>query len=464
MGNRKRRQRKSVASRGGGTDESRGGGARDARGGDAPRRALRVIAIVYLFVAASCAVSIPLGKGPDETAHVRYIEFVARERGLPVFDRANPDPDYEFHQPPLYYAMAAPVYALAGGNESAQLALRFFTVLLSLPLIYLTFGLGRLLGPGEPWAAAAAAGIVAFLPMQLSVATTIGNDALTEVLAAGVLLALVSYLRGAEQGREEGEERPPGVGAMVAVGVMIGLAMLTKSIGVLLFPVAWVAAGLAARGREGYRWRLLARDVGVVTGVALALCGWWLVRNQMLYGDLLAQRAFLDAFEGLRPSPQSFMEKYEVPSVMSYVGQVMIWTMASVTGVFGPVHGNRFAFFPYYVYFATGLMAAAGAIGFARYWERANPAGWQRQGWGICGLVAVLLLGSFVRFNFSFFQAQARYMFPVLPAAALAFGLGVQALFPERLGRYMLVAVVVLVALLAFVGVHLWIAPQFPRA
>jgi len=455
MADRRRKHRKSVA--------SRGRPAAQSPGADGPRRALRVIAIVYLFVAASCAVSIPLGKGPDETAHVRYIEFLAREHRLPVFDPANPDPDYEFHQPPLYYLLALPTYQLAGGGEPGQQAVRFFTLLLSLPLLYLTFAIGRRLAPDDPWAAAAAAGVVAFLPMQLSVATTIGNDALAEVLAAGVLLGLVSYLRAAERSREGGDERPPGVGAMIAVGVMIGLAMLTKSIGVLLFPVAWIASGLAARGRGAYRWRLLARDAGVVTGAALALCGWWLVRNQMLYGDPLAQQAFLEAFRGLRPSPQSFMEKYEVPSVMSYVGQVIIWTMASVTGVFGPVHGNRFAFFPYYVYFATGLMAAAGAIGFARYWERAKPAGWQRQGWGICGLLALLLLASFVRFNFSFFQAQARYMFPVLPAAALAFTLGLQTLFPAWLRQYMLVAVVVLLALLAFVGIHLWILPQFPR-
>ncbi len=71
---------------------------------------------------------------------------------------------------------------------------------------------------------------------------------------------------------------------------------------------------------------------------------------------------------------------------------------------------------------------------------------------------------SFVRFNLSFFQAQARYLFPVLPAAALAFTLGLQTLFPPRSRRYMLMGAVALLALLAFVGAYLWIVPQFPRA
>jgi 4-amino-4-deoxy-L-arabinose transferase-like glycosyltransferase len=422
---------------------------------------VRVIAVAYLFIAASYATTIPPGKGPDETAHVRYIEFLSNEHRLPVFDPANPDPNYEFHQPPLYYALALPAYLLAGGSEIGQQAVRFFTLLLSLALIYLTFHVARLMAQGSPWVAAAAAGVVAFLPMQLSVATTIGNDALTEVLAAGVVLLLIRYLQTADRHRTERVRDVVRPTAMSSVGVLIGLGLLTKSVAILMFPVAWVAALLAARGGNGYRWGQLARDVALTTGVALAISGWWLARNQLLYGDPLAQRAFLDAFEGLRPSPQSFMEEYKVPSVASYVGQVMIWTMASATGVFGPVSGNRFAFFPYYVYFATGAVALAALFGFARWLERAKIGRWQRQAWALCGLFGLLLLASFVRFNFSFFQAQARYLFPVLPAACAAFALGLQMLFPPRWQTGILVGVVVLIALLAFVGLHLWITPQF---
>ena len=84
--------------------------------------------------------------------------------------------------------------------------------------------------------------------------------------------------------------------------------MLTKSLAAVLFPVAWLAYLFAARGPKGFETRRLARDIGIATGVALLICGWWLVRNQILYGDLLAQRAFLSAFVD-RPSPQLFMHK-----------------------------------------------------------------------------------------------------------------------------------------------------------
>jgi hypothetical protein len=428
---------------------------------DLPRRAMRVMVILYLFIAGSYASTIPLGKGPDETAHVRYIESLAQDHHLPVFDPAHPDPNYEFHQPPLYYLLCLPVYNLSHGGDSGQQAVRFFTLLLSLPLIYLTFALGRRLAPDDPWVGVAAASVVAFLPMQLSIATTIGNDALTEVLAAGLLLLLISYVTAAARHRSGEAQAPPSANAMVSAGVLMGLAMLTKSIAVLLLPVAWLAALFAARGPDGYRWRPMLVRAALATGVALIICGWWLVRNQMLYGDLLAQKAFLRAFEGLRPSPQSFMQQFHVTSVGSYIGQVIIWTMASATGVFGPVHGNRFAFFPYYIYLTTGVTALVAAFGFARYLGRTKLADWQRQGWWLSGAFALLLLGSFVRFNLSFFQAQARYLYPVLPAAAVAYCLGLAALFPLRWRDPILIAASALLAALAFAGLHAWIAPQF---
>jgi 4-amino-4-deoxy-L-arabinose transferase-like glycosyltransferase len=422
---------------------------------------MRALAIIYLFVAASYAATIPLGKGPDETAHMRYVEFLAREHRLPVFDAAHPDPDYEFHQPPLYYLLCLPAYLLAHGGEAGERAARFLTLVLSLPLIYLTFALGRRLAPEDPYVAPAAAGLVAFLPAQLSVVTTVGNDALTEVLCGAVLLLLVSYVSAGARQRAGEAEAGPSARAMVLVGALIGVAMLTKSLAVLLFPVAWLAALFAARSDGGVRWRQAVVHGAAATAAALVVSGWWLARNQALYGDPLAQGAFLRAFAGLRPSPQSFMEQYQVTSLPSYLGQVVIWTMASATGVFGPVHGNRFVFFPYYVYFATGLLAVVGALGFARYLGRTKLADWQRQSWWLSGALALLLLASFVRFNLSFFQAQARYLFPALPPAAVAFSIGLAALFPVGWRKTILMAAAALLAALAYAGLYRWIAPQF---
>jgi hypothetical protein len=422
---------------------------------DRVRRALTAVVIAYLFIGFAYATLIPQGKGPDETAHVRYVEFLAAQHRLPVFDPAHPDPNYEFHQPPLYYALAAPVYALAKDTQAGQQGIRILTLILSLPLLYLTFALGRLLVKDEPWVAVAATGVVAFLPMQLSVVTSIGNDALAEVFAAAVLLLLVSSLQPATAS----PKRP--LAFSLWVGVLIGLGMLTKSTSVLLFPLAWLAVAFRSKQDEGFRWRQWLTETAALTLAALVVCGWWLVRNQLLYGDPMAQKVFLKAFVGLRPSPQSFMTEFKITNIWDYIGQVIIWTMASVTGVFGPVRANRFIFLPYQVYFATGLLAVAAALGCARYLGRTKLERWQRQAWWLCGVYTLLLVLSFIQFNLSFFQAQARYLFPMLPAAGVAFGLGLATLFPSRFRPIMLGAVTAALAVLAWVLLHLWIVPKF---
>jgi hypothetical protein len=427
------------------------------------RKSLRFIVVPYLFLGVLLYVQgVPLGKGPDETAHVLYIEHLADTHRLPVFDPANPDPNYEFHQPPLYYALCMAVYGSPPRDrDAAQTRSRILTLLLSLAVIYLTFAVGRALAPDHPWVAVAASGMVAFLPMHLYISATIGNDVLGEALAAAALLLLVLYLRGSAHYRSGERERAPGVGIPAGIGIAIGLGMLTKSISVLLFPVAWIGVALGARHPHGYRWRRLIRDGAAITAVGLAISGWWLMRNQALYGDPLAQKAFLQAFQGLRPSPESFMATYGVTSVAGYAGIVTVWTAASVAGVFGPVRGNQFLFFPVWVYITIGVFAVAGLVGFARYWRRERLADWQRQAWGIWALFGALLLASFVRFNFSFFQAQARYLFPALPAAALAFCLGLQQLASVPWRPRVLVTGVAVLALLSSAGVRYFILPGF---
>jgi hypothetical protein len=424
---------------------------------------MRFIIVPYVLVGAIVYVQgMPLGAGPDETAHVRYIEFLAESHSLPVFDPAHPDPNYEFHQPPLYYALSLPAYLSAPGDRTAALrAARLFTLLLSLVVLYLTFALGRALAPEGRWAPVAAAGLVAFLPMHLAISGSIGNDVLSEAIAVAVLLALILYLRASARHRAGEAERPPGVVVPVVIGVLAGLGMLTKSIGVLLFPVAWAGVALAARHPDGYRWRRLLRDGALITGVAIAVSGWWLLRNHALYGDPLAQKAFLDAFQGLRPSPQSFMEAYGLSSASDYVGLVIFWTVRSATGVFGPRSGNQFIFFPSWVYHITLALSLVGILGFVRYCRKTDLAAWQRESWALCGLLAALLVASFIRFNLVFFQAQARYLFPALPAGAVAFCLGIQRLLPDSWGDRALLGLVAALTLLSSVGTYYFILPGF---
>ena len=429
-----------------------------ARAGQRARAGLGVVAVLYLLVAGLYVGYFPPGKGPDETAHLRYVQYLAEHHHLPTFSRTNPGADYEFHQPPLYYALALPFYLLGGSSLARQgYLVRAFTALLGLVLLGLTYALADSMVPGRPWTALSATALAAFLPMHLALVTSASNDALTEIFFAAALLLLVQHLRAAAAYRAGGA--PPGLRGPALLGVMIGLGLLTKSLAIMLFPVAWLGVLLAGRGPERYEWRRVLRDGAVATGVALLFAGWWLVRNQMLYGDPLAQHAFLTAFQD-RPSPQAMMRLGGLTPV-AYVGLVMMWTLASMLGIFGPVSGNHFVFYPWGVYVLAGLVALAGALGFVRAPRRSGAPVWVRHAWWLCEALGLLLLLGFIVFNLTYFQAQARYMFPVLPAAALALCLGLEQLAPPRVAAWVPLTVSALVGLLALAGLGAWILPEF---
>src|SRR5437773_1606075 len=74
---------------------------------------INILIVLFVGLAAVYSVVVPLGEGPDEPGHAAYVFFLAREGRLPV-QRVEPqqsDVPGEGHQPPLAYALAAPMVA-----------------------------------------------------------------------------------------------------------------------------------------------------------------------------------------------------------------------------------------------------------------------------------------------------------------------------------------------------------------
>ena len=72
---------------------------------------LFILVVAFIALATFYSVVTPLGEGPDEPGHARYMFFLAREGRLPVqqTDAATSDVPGEGHQPPLAYALMAPL-------------------------------------------------------------------------------------------------------------------------------------------------------------------------------------------------------------------------------------------------------------------------------------------------------------------------------------------------------------------
>src|SRR4029077_3245118 len=96
---------------------------------------------------------------------------------------------YESHQPPLYYLVALPIYLAARAlGFDVVLALRLFSVSLSLVITLLAFQIFSRVLTEPKWLPLVGAGIVATVPMHLATTSAISNDTLAEVIVAALLL------------------------------------------------------------------------------------------------------------------------------------------------------------------------------------------------------------------------------------------------------------------------------------
>lgn len=382
-----------------------------------------------LLVGAHCLLALaynfatPFGNNgyantPDEGAHFQYVAYVAQHWRLPVFEGYE-GVGYEAHQPPLYYFLAGIVSLLTGGEGKA---VRLLSTLCSAGVVWLTWRIARLLFPTNFWLGVSATAFVAFLPMHIAIGSAVGNDALTNLLFASVLYAFALPIQA--NATHEG----------LRVGVLMGLALLTKATALVLIPL--VMLGFALRFWRS--WRSMVYGWMVTFILAGVISGWWFVRNAILYDDPLLQKTFVSVFAGTAKAQDFYNQGM---SGWDYTRLVADWTFRSFWFAYGTPQTARTGlpnFLPDQVYWGlmvwcalalTGLLARA-----ISSWKQRSIQilGHTRNLWLILGAVLIgLVLGSFILFVRIFFQTQGRYFYPALVPIALFLILGWEHLFPH---------------------------------
>ena len=240
-----------------------------------------VLAALYLALALLLSVVQPLGRTPDEGAHVQYIAFVADHHRLPLFLPAGGgEAGYEAQHPPLYYAVMAIPWRLSAGLEDRwrwQL-LRWLTILLvGGGTFYICMRMFRRVWAAHDSLAWAATATTMLMPLTILYTGYINPDGMAMLWAtAAVCLSI-----------EVAVSRPSHMRAL-ALGMVLAAAALTKISALPTALVAAVAFYLAAK-RSG--WRAVAPDAGIALGALVAMSGWWYARNLYLYGSPLVKTA-----------------------------------------------------------------------------------------------------------------------------------------------------------------------------
>ena len=201
---------------------------------------------------------------------------------LPAPEGLRPYPNQMTQHPPLYYLLLAGEARLLPGFSDwsfpVQLGvLRLLSLLLLLPLPALAAAVARRLGAGRAVATTAALLPLA-VPQLASIGASVNNDALLCLLGAAASVPLVAVSRGDVSRR-----------TAALLGVLLGLALLTKAWAVGLLAWAALAYGLALLGpARTERARALTSGV-LAAGLAMACGGWWWVANIVRYGALQPQ-------------------------------------------------------------------------------------------------------------------------------------------------------------------------------
>ena len=387
-------------------------------------RWLGLILALYLLVGTGYAIVTPDWQVPDEPAHYNYVAYLAQTVRLPVLcpgdypaayldeikaahfpvDMSIEPIRYEFWQPPLYYLLAAPIFRLAGG---ALLPLRLFSLLLGSGVVIAGYALARRVWPSIPWLPVAAAAVVAFVPMHLSVLASVNNDVLAELLIAVVFWRIVAGLG-----------RPPSsLRFLLVTGVILGLGLLTKAtVYYVALPLVVVSVVLS-----GGSWRTWWRQWLALLGPAFLVTLPWYVRNTAVYGwpDFLGKLNHDRVVVGqLRTA--DYLAQTGWPG---YLKEFLITTFHSFWGQFGwmAVPMDRRA---YLMSALLVMLAGAGLLVWLRQSRakssRCRPAASTGSRlWVMLGVWITCTLVGYVYYNITFVQFQGRYLFPAMIPLAI---------------------------------------------
>jgi 4-amino-4-deoxy-L-arabinose transferase-like glycosyltransferase len=343
---------------------------------------------------------------PDERQHVNYVSRLYRGEGFPVLRLGDPNAyeNYEAHQPPLYYWLAAQ-WMRAAGSHAPDLSfpadgawLRAFNSLIGALTVAGVFFVG-LWGFKREDVAVVAAAIGSLLPMHVALSGSASNDPLLIALCTWVLAFVgLAINDGWTWGR------------CLTVGVLTGAALLTKTTAIALLPILLLAVLLPSAKRP------TLAQIAATAALAIGLALPWLLRNQQLYGDPLAMGVFKQAFEG-SPKAEAFIQG--LGAQQYWVGMVWWWTARSFFGAFGYMD----IFWPSGLYIALILLFVALFLGWVFRVMRKEDRDFKAV--QILHIGFVLLIGAlFVQFNMQYFQGQGRYLFPALGPIAVIFSLG----------------------------------------
>lgn len=380
------------------------------------------------FVYLLWAGTMPFNSAPDESMKWDLIRYVCNTGVYPPgYDPALISPlygnSYAFEPALVYLADALTVRAwsfFSNDTKVFYMAARVFSAIISCGTIFIFFRIGkRLFSFKTAWLFAAG---IALLPQYTFLSSYINND-IFGIFCGSVMVYYC--IRG--------------IGSMWAwrdclgFGVGTGLCLLSYYYAypmLLAVMLLFVSTILLFAGREKNPGAIYVKKTILIIAAAIAVAGWYFVRNLILYnGDLFAmdasrQCAELNAIPAMKPSARATPQNMGLS--FGYMLVQMGWIKYSAMSTFG-VFGYMTVFLPCWTYalFYT-ILAAGSAFGLRLKKWLAAPMEWKLFTAslliGAAGTIALSLFYSYTED----FQPQGRYLLQAVIPFACLFCLGIE--------------------------------------
>ncbi len=440
-------------------------------------RGITLVLIVFLILGVTYATVTPIFEAADEIQHYFHIKHIADGKGLPVL-RPQGEETYEQEggQPSLYYLLGTVAtfwidtadaeelldhnpYVNLGvpsrqGNKNiivhtdreafpyrgttlAVHLLRYFSLLFGALTVLTTYLLSLQVFSGQRMLALGAAMLTAFNPKFIFTNATVTNDGLLIALCSLALLSSVLLVK-----------RGPSLRRYISLGVVVGLAALTKLTGLGLLALVFVTLLILA---VRYSPKEAIKGGTIILGLVILLAGWWYIRNWVLYQDPMGMNAFFDALgrpPGRRVTLRKFVKELESLK-LSY------W---AVFGWFNILAGP-------WVYRFFDLLVALGVVGLPLAVVRALkkprtvsfPALLLMLTW-----IAVVAAG-YVQWNQVTTAATGRLVFPAISCLSIVLSWGLVQIPPRKYTEVSVGILGTMMLLVAIICPFLYIAPVYAK-
>jgi 4-amino-4-deoxy-L-arabinose transferase-like glycosyltransferase len=440
----------------------------------AARYTLISILVSFAVLSTIYSVTVPIFEASDELWHFPVVQYIASGKGLPV--QGGPENPglwkQEASQPPLYYWLtgiatawidtsdlsqtllpnphAKPGDITAVGNinlavhdslregfpwQRTALAVhiaRLLSILMSTMTVYLTYKIALTIFPGQIYLALGAAAINAYTPMFVFISGSVNNDNLAVMLSSLTIYSLVQLIqrtstdpetsqRPVRSSESKSAQRTKSIyrkylcPQWLWLGLIMGLAILSKVSNLGLLPVTGLVVTLVAQRRRS--WRIFLVGQAITLGLAALVSGWWFLRNLNLYGDLLGFSKFIPYFQR------------SVPADLIQIASEWKSFFYGYWGNFGGLNVPMPAWC-YTLFYLLTLAAAAGLIlGLARLlWTmKQRPYQFRFSHWGLVVIIfwAMVVFVLWVNWTSQTWSSQGRLVFPAISSWSLLITLGI---------------------------------------